>query len=62
VKQHGTQAEQRLRLNEVVDLRVELVPLSGLLVVERFNVSYHQRGDAFVEDVHVTGAVLPDSD
>jgi hypothetical protein len=50
-----------LRLNEVVELRVELASLSGLVVVEGFNLSFQRRGDAFVEDVHVTGAVLPDS-
>ena len=50
-----------LRLNEVVELRVELAALSGLRVVEGFNLSFQRRGNAFVEDVHITGAVLPDS-
>lgn len=49
------------RLNEVVSLEVDLRPLSGLVVVEGYSLSLHRHGDDFIEDVHVDGVVLPES-
>ncbi len=49
------------RLNEIVELRVDLAPLAGLVIVEGFTFSLHRRGEAFVEDVRLNGAVLPGS-
>lgn len=48
-------------LNEIVELRVELVPLSGLVVVEGVNISMHRRGEVDIEDVRLDGILLPDS-